>query len=291
MINKLRGLKQAFFAETLLVVLPPSIIGLLAAGSVSLFSLILLIAIVAFWDLGINVINHYSDWKLDKINNKRTYLHKYFSRNELLFLYLVFLISSFLITYILLKPSMYFYIVLLIEVLFGISYSMYIKIKEKFVVNYLWIALMYGFFSFLMGFFAVENTSGDLVNYLPIIIFITILYFSISMVKDYSDMKGDSEEGRKTIPLVLGKDKALKLQYGLITLGYFVLIIFIALGYLNIIMLLTFFFYITIIIILSRISKTKDTKHMRKISTYTKVNTLALDITIIVILLFVIHII
>ena len=118
MINKLRGLKQAFFAETLLVVLPPAIIGLLAAGYVSFFNVVLLIVIVAFWDLGINVINHYSDWELDKINSKRTYLHKYLSRDKLLFLYLVFLISSFLLTYIFLKPSIYFYIVLLIEVLY-----------------------------------------------------------------------------------------------------------------------------------------------------------------------------
>jgi len=278
MRNKLKGLKEAFFAETLLVVLPPCVIGFLAAGSFSVFSIFLLLLVVAFWDLGINVINHYSDWHLDEVNDKRSHMHKYVLKEELLILYFIFLVGSLLITYFLL-------------ILFGISYSMYIKVKDKFVINYIWIALMYGFLSFLMGFFAVRHATGSLVDYLSVIAFITLLYFSICIVKDYSDMEGDAAENRKSIPLILGIKKTLQLQYGLITFAYIILLLFIALGYLSILLLSTLFFYATIIIILSEINKTKDKKYMRKISFYTKVNTLALDILIIIILLFVAKII
>ncbi len=266
------------------MVLPPSIIGFLSAGSFSVFRIFLLLLIVACWDMGINVINHYSDWHLDEVNNKRSNLHKYLLKEELLALYLIFLIGSFSIAFFLLKPSPYFYIVLLVEVIFGVSYSMYAKVKEKFVINYLWIAVMYGFLSFLMGFFGANSASNNLANYLPIIIFITLLYFSISIVKDYSDMKGDAEEHRKTLPLTFGVKKTLQIQYIMITSAYMILILFIVLGYVNVLLLSTLIFYLTIIIILSKISKTKDTKYMRKISFYTKVNTMALDALIIIVL-------
>ncbi len=213
--------------------------------------------------------------------------YKYLLKEALLILYSIFLIFSFLIAYLLLKPSFYFYIILLIEVVFGIFYSMYIKIKEKFVINYLWIALMYGLLSFLLGFFAVSSSLNNLIKYIPLVFFITLLYFSISIVKDYSDIKGDAEEGRKTLPLALGIKNTLQLQYALITFAYSILLLFVILGYLNILLLSTFFFYITILLILSKISKTKDTKYMRTISFYTKVNTLALDLLIIIILLFI----
>ena len=284
MRNKIKGIREAFFAETLLVVLPPSIIGFLSAGSSSILGILLMLIIVACWDLGINVINHYSDWHLDEINDKRSNLHKYLLKEELLILYAIFLACSFLIAFFLLKPAPYFYIVLLVEVVFGILYSMYAKVKEKFVLNYVWIAVMYGFLSFLMGFFGANSHTTNLVVYLPVIAFITLLYFSISIVKDYSDMKGDAEEHRKTIPLVLGVKKALNFQYAMITIAYIILILFVVLGYLNILLLTTLFFYVTIILILSMISRTKDTKYMRKISFYTKVNTLALDLLIIIIL-------
>lgn len=286
MRNKLKGLREALFAETLLVVLPPAIIGFLSAGYFSIFDIFLLLIIVAFWDLGINVINHYSDWHLDEVNEKRSHMHKYILKEELLLLYVIFLIGSFLIAYLLLKPSLYFYVVLLIEVLFGISYSMYFKAKSRFVINYIWIALMYGLFSFLLGLFASKFSLTNLIDYLPLVFFITILYFSICIVKDYSDMKGDAAENRKSIPLVLGIKKALQLQYGLITLAYIILLLFVVLGYLNILLVGTFFFYVTIIFILRMISRTKDTEYMRMISLYTKVNTLALDILIVIILLF-----
>lgn len=286
MRNKLKGFKEALFAETLLVVLPPSVIGFLAAGYFSVFGIFWLLMIVAFWDLGINVINHYSDWHLDEVNEKRSNMHKYILKEELLTVYFIFLVVLLLIAYFLLKPpSLYFYVVLLIEILFGIFYSMYFKMKEKFIINYIWIALMYGLFSFLLGFFAINSSASLLINYLPLIIFITLLYFSICIVKDYSDIEGDAAEGRKSIPIVLGVKKTLQLQYVLITLAYVILLLFVILGYLNILLLSTFFFYLTIILILSMINNTKDTKYMRTISFYTKVNTLALDILIIIVLL------
>ncbi len=77
MKNELIGIREALFAETLLVVLPPSIMGFLSTGLFSILGILFLLLIVAFWDLGINVINHYSDWHLDEVNDKRSNLHKY----------------------------------------------------------------------------------------------------------------------------------------------------------------------------------------------------------------------
>lgn len=285
MRNKLLGIKEATFIQTLLVVVPPAIIGFLSANIINLQKLILLIIIVALWDISANVLNNYADWHTDELNKKRLMMHKYVSRTELLAMYCVFALVSFLIAFFYLQPKIYFYAFYFVEVLLAIWYSMHIKLKDKFIVNYAAIALAYGLFSFLMGFFALNSSFYRLINFLSVGIFLSLLYFGISIVKDYGDVKGDAANNRKTLPVIIGFDKTLKLQYVIITAAYIFLLIFVILGLLNIVFISVFLLYFSLIYMLSKINKTSEAESMRKIALYTKINTLILDILIIFLLL------
>lgn len=285
--NKLLGLKEAAFLPTLLVVTPPAIIGFLASGKLSLAGLAALIAVVVLWDVSANVLNNYFDWEIDKVNKKRNVMHEQVSKRELFYMYLIFAIGSALVAVFILKPGAYFYIFYGIEVLLAILYSStLLKLKDRFVINYICIAIGYGLLSFLMGFYVNAPSQALLEKYLPIGLFLGILYFSITIVKDYGDVEGDAKHNKITLQVLIGRLKTLRLQYILISISYAILLVLILMGIINALFLLTFLFYFSLMYIMSKIARVEDSKKLRQISFYTQINTFALDLLMIVILFY-----
>ncbi len=285
MRHKLAGLKQAAFLPTLLVVVPPSIIGFLIANNFSVGMLLLLILAVALWDISANVLNNYADWEIDVKNGKRQKMHMHISKNELLAAFAGFLLGSFAVIVLLLRPSAYFYVFYGLEVLLAVWYSMHVTLKDKLVVNYAAIALAYGLFSFLMGYFAVGSSLQGMLYSLPVGLFLGLLYFGITIVKDYGDIEGDRAHNKKTLPIHIGKGRTLSVQYTVISIAYALLLLFIALGVVSPVLLISLPFYFTVMLMLSQISKTSDPTRLRNISFYTQINTFFMGIAIMLVLL------
>lgn len=128
----------------------------------------------------------------------------------------------FTLAFALMSNIMVFYIMLLVYVL-GLFYSFpllapirgilgFARLKEPFAVKNLLVSGMYGMFMLIPlvdAGFEINITAALL------FIFVFLRFFIVSTVFDMRDVNGDSGKGINTIPVVLGRDTALKMLHGL----------------------------------------------------------------------------
>ncbi len=93
----------------------------------------------------------------------------------------------------------------------GLAYSVYpFRLKDRFVLSNLSIAVGYGTLNFLLGWLVIKP-----IYYAPvhILVMLTAFDFFASISKDYRDMVGDIKYGVRTIPVVIGRGKAIALEF------------------------------------------------------------------------------
>lgn len=284
MTNKFKGLKEAFIPAILIVVVPTTILGFLLSGSGNLLLLIEGIYLIILVDILANVINNYSDWQIDIRNKKRMAMHKAFSRQQLLWIYVALLLIIYISMFIF-SSNIYLIAVVTIFVLLGILYSAGTKLKDKAFVNYLTIAIAYAGVSSAIGFFSGSSSIALFARWLPLILFLMLVDLGYSMTKDYSDILGDKEHGKRTLPVVFGKGRAVKIQLTFVTVAYAFLIVMVAAGILNPAFLVLLVSYLFALYILNAVNKTTDRRIEERMHFNSQRNGLFVRALIIVLLL------
>jgi 4-hydroxybenzoate polyprenyltransferase len=86
------------------------------------------------------------------------------------------------------------------------------RLKEPFAVKNLLVSGMYGLFVL----FPIFNAGASItITGILLFVFVFLRFFIISTVFDMRDVEGDALKQINTIPVILGKDNALKLLHGL----------------------------------------------------------------------------
>jgi 4-hydroxybenzoate polyprenyltransferase len=159
---------------------------------------------------GSNILNQVYDLKIDKINKPyRPIPSKIITKDEARTLaWVVYLITLWRAAAV---GSGAFLFLILIIMLITIFYSMPpVIFKKRLFISNLSIAFARG----MLGFAAGWCIFGDPFNTTPWLIGMILSIYLIGAVttKDFTDMKGDSKYGMRTLPVVFGKQKAIAIS-------------------------------------------------------------------------------
>ncbi len=279
-MGKMTAIFESFsFSIVALIVFPSVLVGIVASGSLQISSLMAVAAAVLI-GINVNIINNYSDWRIDIVNGKKKLLHVGVSRGGLLLVYLATLIIAGVLLYLI--NSIFLWIIVAFAVLLGILYSSLTNLKDRFPLNHLAMALGYGVLPFLFGFFSGTSSARALVAYYPLVAFLFVVCFGYSMTKDYGDITGDSLYRKNTMPVLLGKSTALKVQQASIIAAYVLLLVFIALGLMSPWFLLSFVSLGAALAIMNYVKVNKDPVILKRANMYNRVNHLLLRSALIV---------
>ncbi|HII38471.1 TPA: prenyltransferase [Candidatus Micrarchaeota archaeon] len=219
-----KALTQTINLPPLMVVVPATIAGLIVSGPFDAVRFLLVILLTVITDTSANVINNYSDWEIDKMNNKRKEMHETFSKKSLIATYALLLAGVAALLFVL-GANLFLIASTAAFAFLGLVYSWGPKLKDVTPLNYISIALAYGGLSFCMGLFSQNGSAELLLTWLPVILAIVMIDIGYSITKDYVDYEGDKHYGKKTLPVILGKQKAIFVQFGVILAAYTLLAI------------------------------------------------------------------
>lgn len=279
----LKGLKEAAIPAILVVVVPTALLGFLLSHGNFINFFIKALPIVLIGDIGANIINNYSDWEIDIVNKKRETLHKVLNKKILLYIYFILLVLLILILHFS-AANIYLWISSFSFVILGLLYSIFIRIKDRTIFNYVAIALSYAGISSIIGFFSGSSSATLFLNWLPLIGFLMLVDVGYSITKDYSDIIGDSLHKKKTLPVVVGKKKSLYIQLVIVTFAYMYLFVLIAYKIVPLAFSLLFISYGFALYILFKIYNTAETKIHEKMHHHSQHNGLLVRLIIIIIL-------
>jgi len=210
-------LNQALIPMILIVVLPSTILGWVAAGTFNIFSLFVGLWIITTMDLAGNALNNVADWKIDELNEKRIELHQLINRKQLLLISILLFVASFPFFVV---GNLYLKVAILIGYFVAVNYSVGLKTKNSVFANYVTIAIYYGPLAFIYGFLTSTVNISLFMNVIWMAIFIFFIDLGFAVTKDYEDIKGDKLEHKLTLPVVYGKKVSLMYQYITINLTF-----------------------------------------------------------------------
>jgi geranylgeranylglycerol-phosphate geranylgeranyltransferase len=104
-----------------------------------------------------------------------------------------------------------FFALTCIAVSLGIAYSVHpFRLKDRFVLSNLSIAIGYGTLNFLLGWLVTKP-----IHTVPIhmLVMLSAFDFFASISKDYRDIAGDIKHGSRTIPIVMGRARAVSFEF------------------------------------------------------------------------------
>ena len=159
--------------------------------------------------MSINILNQYCDVEIDKINRPYRPIPsgKIKPKNALilsLFLFILSLILASLVNFQLLALT-------ILGIFLGIIYSVKpFRFKDLFVICNIFIASGYGAINFLAGWVVYKPILQAPISF---IIFFCLFDIFANMTKDYRDVEGDLKFGTKTLPVILGKDRAMSINF------------------------------------------------------------------------------
>ena len=283
-VNKFSIVESFIFTIYLFVVLPGAAIGLFASKGVDINTILLLIIVVGLVDISANVLNSYADWKIDVANRKRNNLHESFSKETLIYVYLIMIVILYFII-LLIRSSIYLLTSVTIFVVIGIIYSVLFNFKDKSPHNYILIGLSYGALAFTIGFFLGSSSLSNYLKWVPFIIFLTIATIAHTITKDYADVKGDAKNKKLTFPVVYGKRTTIKIQTILMIIAYLFLAVLILFKVLDIWFVFGFVGFIFGMYIIYRVDKSTTEKELKTIALYNKMNHFLMRVVFIIILL------
>jgi len=204
----LKIVNELLLLEMILVLVPQVFLGFLATRSNNLILFLYASVIVMLVDFIGNIINHYADWEIDEVNNKRIELHRILSKRTLLSLALIFTVILFIMMLI----NVYLIFITLLGVVLAVFYSIMIKLKDRFLLNNITLGIAYAFVPYCAGYFVVSTDFQGFIELFWIPLYLIILMIIVSTIKDYEDEEGDRKFNKKTIVTTLGKNRALLLQ-------------------------------------------------------------------------------
>lgn len=200
-------------------------VGLATSGGVINYSFILSLVSVVTLVAAFNTFNGVTDFKVDLINKPyRPIPSGKVSRKFALaysgFFYIISLYTAYQLT-------LQFFQIMLLSSIITIFYSIpLISLRKRFLISNLSGAVLYGVLCPLAGWALMPT------NPIPLFIlgFTFLFSLSLSMSKDFQDFIGDRVYKIKTIPVVLGVEKAKLLSAVMLSLSFAYLIALAALG-------------------------------------------------------------
>ena len=170
-------------------------------GSGGIFDLNILLA---FLSLGLlvgafNTFNGIADYRIDRINKPyRPIPSGKISRKTAFFYAIILYALSLLIAS---QLTTEFFIIMLLSTIITLFYSLpFVRLKKRFIWSNISGAIFYGLLCPLAGWSLIPT------NPIPIFLigFIFLLTFSLSVTKDFEDIRGDRAFSIKTFPIKLG---------------------------------------------------------------------------------------
>lgn len=215
-----RWMTELLSLPLLLLVLPAFLAGCLLANcrDVRLVAFgALALALLTAWG---SIVNHYADWQTDAINNKRIWLHRFQScsnlaayQKSLLVVYLAVVIVGF-------GHRPLAMLTFMAGILGALQYSTWLKIENKLWLNDLYLALAYGVYPILVGL-VIGGGAQKIFAMTSVLTaaFLLLLDLGVAPFKDYGDLEGDRQTGKRTLPIVYGTPSTVRIQSGMIALA------------------------------------------------------------------------
>lgn len=211
MVKKLKALSDLVKAEDQIANALGFLTGYAFATGFKAFGLNVIFALASCC-LGLmaaNAVNQCSDVEVDRINkpNRPIPAGTISLRSAYILVMLLYSVSLTLAILV----NMEFFALASIALIISVLYSIKpFRLKDRFIVSNLSIALGYGAINFLLGWCVHKPI---LQAPLPIIAFLIVFDFFANVSKDYRDVSGDAVFNSKTMPIVLGRNWAIKLQF------------------------------------------------------------------------------
>lgn len=166
--------------------------------------------------------------KIDKLNGKthRPTVKGLIKPREAFFFGLTLTFGAWGIAYLISTKLLNFAIIL---TLFAMFYTLKpLKVKRFFILNNLWQSVSRGFLPVV----AIWCTFNDPYSPLPYAIgsVIMLWVFGAQTTKDFPDVKGDRTYNIRTLPVVLGEEKAITVIKAAVTLSFALLVCYTAFG-------------------------------------------------------------
>jgi 4-hydroxybenzoate polyprenyltransferase len=187
------------------------------------FTLLEGVTALAFVFAGCNSLNAVYDIAEDRINKKDLPIPSGLLTTDdaYTFAWIAYLIGLFRSFFINRTFSLLLLIIIIISVLYSIPP---IRLKKRLLISNFIIALSHG----LLLFVAAWTIFGDLLDPTPWIIgtVLAVYIFGTITTKDFADEKGDSAQGIKTLPVVLGSKRAAYVTAPFFLVPFIVVIFF-----------------------------------------------------------------
>lgn len=203
------------------------------------------------------IINDIQDVEADQINNpNRVIIDKHLSSNLAFNWYLALNVLGVLLGFIVaqtVEKSAFFVLFIIIS---AVLYLYATYLKYIFLVGHLTVSLLVGFSILIVGVFELlpvltpENRSTQLTIFkilLDYAIFAFIINFIRELIKSVEDIKGDYKVGVKSLPILVGTDRAVRIIFALSLLPVFGVIYYVF-SYLNKQNIAIIYFVITVIL-------------------------------------------
>ena len=198
--NKIISFLYLIRLNNILISLISIIVALYITGNnVSIFSLIIALTSIVFLTSGGNIINDFFDIETDRINKplRPLVMHNY----NLKFIYVLSIVFLLIGIFLPLLLSVKAFIISLIAGVFLYFYSK--NFKRLPIIGNLVISILSGLL-FLYGAIIGNNIQSGIFP----AIFAFFITFGREITKDIEDMEGDEIAGMKTLPIIIGKDRA-----------------------------------------------------------------------------------
>jgi len=223
-----------------------------------------------------NAFNAIADKEIDKINKLHRPIpaKRLTDREALLFAIIMYFLA--LVISILINTT--FFLVILAAVIVTTAYSYPgINLKRQFVLSNFAVTIFYAVLCTLAGWALYPNEPIPL----PIIFFLFLMGFSLSISKDFMDVAGDSIHGAQTFPVKIGKTESIWIIFAVLSFSYILLLLMIAQNYLSKrFYLLLLFFPITIFYV-NRFSKYNQSDSHNDIFRHTILTIIILELAIV----------
>lgn len=188
------------------VTVVPSIAGLLLSGVNDIHKILLLSLAIFFFHISASVLNDLADYETDKVSAPdRPLVREVVSQKQAELLVITF-ISIALITVWILDQTLFF-IAITLGITLEVIYNFGLALKNNPIGSYLYLSSSTSLVPFLVGCFVARNIKGDTVT----LGFLLMIFSSGIIVSSLKDVAGDVQTGKRTVPVVLGVDKAKKL--------------------------------------------------------------------------------
>ena len=203
---------------------------ILAQGNIQIWNLNFLYAGISTISclFGSNLINQITDIETDKINKPhRPLVSGKISINEAAVLTFIFYAAAIFFGFL---AGEKIFLLSIAYCALGIMYSVKpIRLKDRLLLSNITIAIAYNCINFLIGWSIFKST-----EFAPYPLIALMFVYDIIAInsKDYPDVEGDLKNGAKTLPVMLGLERALRLDFILQLLAQ---VVFIVLSQINVI--------------------------------------------------------